>query len=64
MKQLVISKIEAGQLGVKYMTCVMVDTKDYDDYVNHLSSIIFLGDCFYKTSWNSDGKVVHYRTHH
>ncbi|MEE9548723.1 MAG: hypothetical protein V3V68_05145 [Nitrosomonadaceae bacterium] len=63
MNQLVISKIEAGSLGAKYMTCAMDDTKDYDDFINHPETIIFLGDRYRKTSWNSDAKVVYYRTY-
>lgn len=62
MRQLVISKIEAGPTGVKYMTCVMLYTKDVLDYKSHPDFITFLGDRYTKTSWNSDAKIVHYRT--
>lgn len=60
MYRLVISKIGVLPNYKKYMECQMGDTR-FTTYSTYPPQIMFLGDCFVKTGWNSDRGIIHYQ---
>jgi len=58
MQQLMISKIEVHDNGVKHMECSTLPS----DFENHPQVIYHLGDYYYKYDHDTERKIIHYRT--
>ena len=63
MRQLVISKIEVYDNGVKHMECSTSDLRAFpSEFEKHPKVICLLGDYFYKYHTGVERNIVHYRT--
>lgn len=65
LQSLVILKsgsfFENGVIVDTYLECQMEDG-EHSTYIKHPARIFLGGVWYYKTGWDSDRKVIHYRT--
>jgi len=61
MNSLVISRLESIGKSDACIVCDLHVTYDFLEYMAHPDFIIFLGQRYSRSGWDSDKKIVYYR---